>query len=52
VYCASLPPILPREEVLQERDNRLQSVLPPDNGEVTVLQAGRHEFPFTFQLPE
>ncbi|XP_010119904.1 PREDICTED: arrestin domain-containing protein 2, partial [Chlamydotis macqueenii] len=22
------------------------------NGEVTVLQAGRHEFPFTFQLPE
>ncbi|XP_068775688.1 arrestin domain-containing protein 2 isoform X2 [Struthio camelus] len=24
----------------------------PDNGEVTVLPAGRHEFPFTFQLPE
>ncbi|XP_074933910.1 arrestin domain-containing protein 2 isoform X2 [Phalacrocorax aristotelis] len=24
----------------------------PDNGEFTVLQAGRHEFPFTFQLPE
>ncbi|XP_066192424.1 arrestin domain-containing protein 2 isoform X2 [Sylvia atricapilla] len=24
----------------------------PDNGEATVLQAGRHEFPFTFQLPE
>uniref|UniRef100_UPI00398E95AD arrestin domain-containing protein 2 isoform X2 n=1 Tax=Pristiophorus japonicus TaxID=55135 RepID=UPI00398E95AD len=24
----------------------------PDNGEVTVLQAGRHEFPFSFQLPE
>ncbi|XP_054661586.1 arrestin domain-containing protein 2 isoform X1 [Grus americana] len=23
-----------------------------DNGEVTILQAGRHEFPFTFQLPE
>ncbi|XP_068852967.1 arrestin domain-containing protein 2 isoform X2 [Aphelocoma coerulescens] len=23
-----------------------------DNGEATVLQAGRHEFPFTFQLPE
>uniref|UniRef100_A0A8D0H078 Arrestin domain containing 2 n=1 Tax=Sphenodon punctatus TaxID=8508 RepID=A0A8D0H078_SPHPU len=23
-----------------------------DNGEVTVLQAGKHEFPFTFQLPE
>ncbi|XP_066492342.1 arrestin domain-containing protein 2 isoform X1 [Tiliqua scincoides] len=27
-------------------------VAPPDNGDVTVLQAGRHEFPFTFQLPE
>ncbi|XP_009696231.1 PREDICTED: arrestin domain-containing protein 2, partial [Cariama cristata] len=40
------------EEVLQEGDNRLKSVLPADNGEVTVLQAGRHEFPFTFQLPE
>uniref|UniRef100_K7F293 Arrestin domain containing 2 n=1 Tax=Pelodiscus sinensis TaxID=13735 RepID=K7F293_PELSI len=26
--------------------------LPPDNGEVTVLQAGKHEFPFVFQLPE
>ncbi|XP_009470155.1 PREDICTED: arrestin domain-containing protein 2 [Nipponia nippon] len=24
----------------------------PDNGEITVLPAGRHEFPFTFQLPE
>ncbi|XP_069734246.1 arrestin domain-containing protein 2 isoform X2 [Phaenicophaeus curvirostris] len=23
-----------------------------DNGEVTVLPAGKHEFPFTFQLPE
>lgn len=23
-----------------------------DNGEVTVLPAGRHEFPFSFQLPE
>ncbi|XP_061457339.1 arrestin domain-containing protein 2 isoform X2 [Rhineura floridana] len=23
-----------------------------DNGDITVLQAGRHEFPFTFQLPE
>ncbi|XP_063016993.1 arrestin domain-containing protein 2 isoform X2 [Melospiza melodia melodia] len=23
-----------------------------DNGEATVLQAGKHEFPFTFQLPE
>ncbi|NXA42443.1 ARRD2 protein, partial [Eudromia elegans] len=25
---------------------------PADSGEVTVLPAGRHEFPFTFQLPE
>ncbi|XP_053153808.1 arrestin domain-containing protein 2 isoform X1 [Hemicordylus capensis] len=25
---------------------------PPDHGEVTVLPAGHHEFPFTFQLPE
>lgn len=33
-------------------DNRPPSFLPTDNGEVTVLQAGRHEFPFTFQLPE
>lgn len=23
-----------------------------DNGEVTVLSAGRHEYPFSFQLPE
>lgn len=23
-----------------------------DNGEVTVLPEGRHEFPFSFQLPE
>lgn len=23
-----------------------------DNGEVTVLPAGKHEFPFSFQLPE
>ncbi|XP_008499160.1 arrestin domain-containing protein 2 isoform X3 [Calypte anna] len=29
-----------------------RSWLIPDNGEVTILQAGRHEFPFTFQLPE
>ncbi|XP_071584202.1 arrestin domain-containing protein 2 isoform X2 [Heliangelus exortis] len=29
-----------------------RSRLIPDNGEVTILQAGRHEFPFTFQLPE
>lgn len=25
---------------------------PADNGETTVLPAGRHEFPFSFQLPE
>ncbi|KAK4808091.1 hypothetical protein QYF61_025088 [Mycteria americana] len=36
-------------EFLSHRDTLLA---PPDNGEVTVLQAGRHEFPFTFQLPE
>ncbi|XP_065604737.1 arrestin domain-containing protein 2 isoform X1 [Cyrtonyx montezumae] len=36
-------------EFLSHRDTLLP---PPDNGEVTVLQAGRHEFPFTFQLPE
>lgn len=41
-----------RRFVLQEGDDHLKSVLPTDNGEVTVLQAGRHEFPFTFQLPE
>lgn len=27
-------------------------LLSSDNGEVTVLPAGRHEFPFSFQLPE
>nr|XP_020636681.1 arrestin domain-containing protein 2 isoform X1 [Pogona vitticeps] len=27
-------------------------LVPPDNGDVTVLPAGRHEFAFTFQLPE
>nr|XP_028569610.1 arrestin domain-containing protein 2 isoform X2 [Podarcis muralis] len=31
---------------------RRKTHLIPDNGDVTVLQAGRHEFPFTFQLPE
>ncbi|XP_027523901.1 arrestin domain-containing protein 2 isoform X1 [Corapipo altera] len=36
-------------EFLSHRDTLLA---PPDNGESTVLQAGRHEFPFTFQLPE
>uniref|UniRef100_A0A8D0EJC8 Arrestin domain containing 2 n=1 Tax=Strix occidentalis caurina TaxID=311401 RepID=A0A8D0EJC8_STROC len=50
-YTASQT-FLNHQEVLQERDNSLKSVLPADNGEVTVLQAGRHEFPFTFQLPE
>lgn len=30
----------------------LFSLLPSDNGDVTVLPAGRHEFPFSFQLPE
>lgn len=25
---------------------------PSDNGELTLLPAGRHEFPFSFQLPE
>lgn len=28
------------------------SLLSSDNGEATVLAAGRHEFPFSFQLPE
>uniref|UniRef100_A0A8D0GV95 Arrestin domain containing 2 n=1 Tax=Sphenodon punctatus TaxID=8508 RepID=A0A8D0GV95_SPHPU len=37
-------------EFLSHRDSLLPP--PPDNGEVTVLQAGKHEFPFTFQLPE
>ncbi|KAJ8383347.1 hypothetical protein AAFF_G00222070 [Aldrovandia affinis] len=32
--------------------NLEESLLQPDNGDVTVLQAGRHEFPFSFQLPE
>lgn len=27
-------------------------LLSSDNGEATVLPAGRHEFPFSFQLPE
>nr|XP_013811550.1 PREDICTED: arrestin domain-containing protein 2 [Apteryx mantelli mantelli] len=52
--CAvRLPPRhLPEEETLQQREIHLKSVLLADNGEVTVLPAGRHEFPFTFQLPE
>ncbi|XP_061457338.1 arrestin domain-containing protein 2 isoform X1 [Rhineura floridana] len=32
--------------------HRQTLLAPPDNGDITVLQAGRHEFPFTFQLPE
>ncbi|XP_061884409.1 arrestin domain-containing protein 2 isoform X1 [Entelurus aequoreus] len=32
--------------------NRREVLLQADNGEVTVLPAGRHEFPFSFQLPE
>ncbi|XP_053153809.1 arrestin domain-containing protein 2 isoform X2 [Hemicordylus capensis] len=31
---------------------RRQQALIRDHGEVTVLPAGHHEFPFTFQLPE
>ncbi|XP_038633187.1 arrestin domain-containing protein 2-like isoform X1 [Scyliorhinus canicula] len=32
--------------------NKKINILQLDNGDVTVLQAGRHEFPFSFQLPE
>ncbi|KAJ8278700.1 hypothetical protein COCON_G00057660 [Conger conger] len=32
--------------------NRRETLLQADNGEMTVLSAGRHEFPFSFQLPE
>ncbi|KAG7456587.1 hypothetical protein MATL_G00237390 [Megalops atlanticus] len=32
--------------------NVKEPLLQPDNGEMVVLQAGRHEFPFSFQLPE
>ncbi|TNM87768.1 hypothetical protein fugu_005989 [Takifugu bimaculatus] len=32
--------------------NRREVLLQADNGEVTVLPEGRHEFPFSFQLPE
>ncbi|XP_053321701.1 arrestin domain-containing protein 2 isoform X2 [Spea bombifrons] len=32
--------------------NRKETLLQTDNGTPTVLPAGRHEFPFTFQLPE
>ncbi|XP_064197501.1 arrestin domain-containing protein 2-like isoform X1 [Anguilla rostrata] len=37
-----------QEEYLNLKEALLQS----DNGDMTVLQAGRHEFPFSFQLPE
>ncbi|XP_053558911.1 LOW QUALITY PROTEIN: arrestin domain-containing protein 2 [Bombina bombina] len=32
--------------------NLRETLLQTDNGALTVLPAGRHEFPFTFQLPE
>ncbi|KAJ8357762.1 hypothetical protein SKAU_G00205560 [Synaphobranchus kaupii] len=32
--------------------NVKEALLQADNGDVTVLPAGRHEFPFSFQLPE
>ncbi|XP_020335896.1 arrestin domain-containing protein 2 isoform X1 [Oncorhynchus kisutch] len=32
--------------------NRREVLLQADNGEHTLLSAGRHEFPFSFQLPE
>lgn len=32
--------------------NRREVLLQADNGELTTLAAGRHEFPFSFQLPE
>ncbi|XP_046714166.1 arrestin domain-containing protein 2 isoform X1 [Silurus meridionalis] len=32
--------------------NRREVLLQADNGEMTTLPAGRHEFPFSFQLPE
>ncbi|XP_030228540.1 arrestin domain-containing protein 2 isoform X2 [Gadus morhua] len=32
--------------------NHRESLLQTDNGEMTLLTAGRHEFPFSFQLPE
>ncbi|XP_035503421.1 arrestin domain-containing protein 2 isoform X1 [Scophthalmus maximus] len=32
--------------------NRREVLLQADNGEVIVLPAGTHEFPFSFQLPE
>ncbi|MGH0182184.1 UNVERIFIED_CONTAM: hypothetical protein FKN15_008675 [Acipenser sinensis] len=32
--------------------DRRETLMQADNGELTVLQAGKHEFPFSFQLPE
>uniref|UniRef100_A0AAY5EPA0 Arrestin C-terminal-like domain-containing protein n=1 Tax=Electrophorus electricus TaxID=8005 RepID=A0AAY5EPA0_ELEEL len=32
--------------------NRREVLLQADNGEMTTLPAGRHEYPFSFQLPE
>ncbi|TRY60166.1 hypothetical protein DNTS_003737, partial [Danionella cerebrum] len=32
--------------------NRREVLLQADNGELTALPAGRHEYPFSFQLPE
>ncbi|XP_023699639.1 arrestin domain-containing protein 2 [Paramormyrops kingsleyae] len=32
--------------------NHREVLLQADNGDVTVLQSGKHEFPFSFQLPE
>ncbi|XP_059847402.1 arrestin domain-containing protein 2-like isoform X1 [Hypanus sabinus] len=32
--------------------NKRVNLIQADNGSFTVLQAGRHEFPFSFQLPE
>ncbi|KAJ3599497.1 hypothetical protein NHX12_033457 [Muraenolepis orangiensis] len=32
--------------------NHRESLLQADEGEMTLLAAGRHEFPFSFQLPE
>ncbi|KPP71468.1 arrestin domain-containing protein 2-like [Scleropages formosus] len=32
--------------------NHREALLQADNGGITVLQAGKHEYPFSFQLPE
>ncbi|XP_041086639.1 arrestin domain-containing protein 2 isoform X1 [Polyodon spathula] len=32
--------------------DRRETLMQADNGELTILQAGKHEFPFSFQLPE